>query len=175
LDSSTISATKTKQSLVYDLQEPFRWLIDLTVIQAFESGVLDLPDFYVTGDDYWFRFDAEAKQRFIDLIRERFNSGFSYKKRVLKWDTIIEQKTNELARFLIGKSSAPDFTEPVPKLERRNDRELRAKILALTASQARDLGIGKSTLHYLRGEAGKITSFRIHVRTVARLNTPKSS
>jgi CRISPR-associated protein Cas1 len=32
---------QTKQSLVYDLQEPFRWLVDLTVMQAFESGKLE--------------------------------------------------------------------------------------------------------------------------------------
>ena len=31
---------QTKQSLAYDLQEPFRWLVDLSVIQAFESGLL---------------------------------------------------------------------------------------------------------------------------------------
>ena len=30
---------QTSQSLVYDLQEPFRWLCDVTVIEAFESGV----------------------------------------------------------------------------------------------------------------------------------------
>ena len=29
---------QTKQSLVYDLEEPFRWLIDISVLRAFESG-----------------------------------------------------------------------------------------------------------------------------------------
>lgn len=52
---------QTKQSLVDDLQEPFRWLIDLTVMQAFESGSLTVPNFYFTGDDYPYRFDVEAK------------------------------------------------------------------------------------------------------------------
>ena len=33
---------QTKQSLAYDLQEPFRWLVDMTVIKAFESKTLDL-------------------------------------------------------------------------------------------------------------------------------------
>ena len=33
---------QTKHSFVYDLQEPFRWLVDLTVIEAFESKTLDL-------------------------------------------------------------------------------------------------------------------------------------
>jgi hypothetical protein len=97
---------------VYDLQEPFRWLADVGVMDAFESGVLDLPDFYFTGDDYRYRFDPEAKQRFLDLLRERFNRGISYRGRALKWDTVIEQKTNELGRFLLGKSIL-DFAEPL--------------------------------------------------------------
>jgi CRISPR-associated protein Cas1 len=37
---------QTKQSLAYDLQEPFRWLIDVSVIEAFESGTLMLQNFY---------------------------------------------------------------------------------------------------------------------------------
>jgi CRISPR-associated protein Cas1 len=42
---------QTKQSLVYDLQEPFRWLSDISVIHAFESEALQLSDFYFTGDE----------------------------------------------------------------------------------------------------------------------------
>ena len=45
----------------------------MAVIEAFESGVLDLPDFYFTGDDYRYRFEPEAKERFLDLLRERSN------------------------------------------------------------------------------------------------------
>ena len=100
---------QTKQSLVYDLQESFRWLVDLSVVQAFESGVLDLKDFYFTGDDYRYRFESEAKRRFIDAQREQFNSGVKYKGRVLKWDTIIQEKTNELARYLNGRPPKLDF------------------------------------------------------------------
>jgi len=69
---------QTKQSLVYDLQEPFRWITDVAVIEAFESGLLDLPDFYFTGDDYRYRFETEAKRRFLDLLKERFNSEVGY-------------------------------------------------------------------------------------------------
>ncbi len=76
-------------SFLGDLQEPFRWIADVTVMEAFESGVLDLPDFYFTGDDYRYRFELEAKQRFLDLIRQRFNTAVRYKGRSLKWDTAI--------------------------------------------------------------------------------------
>ena len=86
------------------------------MIQAFESKTLELHDFYFT-DDYRYRFEPDAK-RFIEVLRERFNSGVNYRGRVLKWDTVIEQKANELGRFLVGKLSTPNFTEPAPVLER---------------------------------------------------------
>lgn len=163
------SDSQTKQSLVYDLQEPFRWLIDLSVIQAFESGVLSLSDFYFTGDDYRYRFEVEAKQRFIGLIRERFNHGVASKGRVLKWDTIIEQKASELGQFLVEKSSALDFLEPAPRLENGASREMRNRILALTSSQAKQLGIGKSTFHYLRRKSISPGNMQIYSNTLQRL------
>jgi CRISPR-associated protein Cas1 len=136
---------QTKQSLVYDLQEPFRWLSDVAVIAAFESKTLALRDFYFTGNDYCYRFEPEARLRLINLIRERLNSGIKYEGRVLKWDTVVELKTNELGRFIAGRSSTIDFANPSPRLERRDDQEIRAKILDLTSSYAQSIGIGKST------------------------------
>ena len=132
------------------------------MVDAFESKALDLHDFYFTGDDYRYRFEAIAKQRFIDLVRERFNAGISYKGWLLKWDTVIEQKTSELGRFLTGKACRLDFEEPTPKLDRQDDRELRAKILSLTASQAKRIGIEKSTLHYLRKKASAERTFKTY-------------
>jgi CRISPR-associated protein Cas1 len=164
-----LSDYQTKQSLVYDLQEPFRWLVDVSVIVAFESGVLDLPNFYFTGDDYRYHFEPEAKQRFIDVIRERFNAGAVYKGQVLKWSTAIERKTNELSRYLTGKSPLIDFAEPAAKLERQDGLELRHKILALTSSEAKRLGIGKSTFCRLRKTAGNNRPFIIYSNTSRRL------
>jgi CRISPR-associated protein Cas1 len=162
------SGYQTKQSLVYDLQEPFRWIADVTVMEAFESRVLDLPHFYFTGDDYRYRFDPEAKQRFLDSLRERFNCGISYRGRVLNWDTMIEQKANELGRFLTGKSIL-DFAEPSPKLLRHDDCELRERILTLTQSGAKELGIGKSTLHYLRKNAAASKHLRVYRPVMERM------
>jgi CRISPR-associated protein Cas1 len=107
---------QTKQAFVYDLQEPFRFLVDLTVRKAFESGRLGSSDFYFTEHDYRFGFEMEAKGRYLQALRERFNSGVQYKGRRLKWDTVIQQKTNELARYLTGRSSELDFSEPAPDL-----------------------------------------------------------
>ncbi len=155
---------------MYELEEPFRWLADVSVIQAFESGVLDLPDFNFTGDDYRYRFEPEAKHRFIGILRERFNSGVHYNGRVLKWDTIIEQKAIELGRFLTGKSAIPDFSDPAPILERHDDVELRTKILGLAHSKAKELGIGKNTLHYLRKRAQASHSLYVYRKIRDRLS-----
>jgi len=163
------SGYQTKQSLVYDLQEPFRWIADVAVTEAFESGVLDLPDFYFTGDDYRYRFDPESKQRFLNLLRERFNSVARYKGRALKWDTIIEQKTIELGRYLVGRASVLDFSEPSPTLDRRDDRELRKRILSLSQFDGERLGIAKSTLHHLRKNARSNRTFRVYGKLCSKL------
>ena len=124
--------------------------------------MLDLQDFYFTGDNYRYRFEPEAKKRFLVLLRGRFNSGVRYRGRAFKWDTVIEQKADELGRFLVAKSSAPEFTEPSPRLERLDGGETRARILALTSSHAKRLGIAESTLHYLRKHAQDPRSFRTY-------------
>ena len=140
---------QTKQSLVYDLQEPFRWLCDVTTIEAFESGTLDMKDFYFMGDDYRYHIELEAKRRFLELIKKKFNAGVRYKGKIWKWDTIILSKTQELGRFLLGKSVSVDFSGPTLNLCRNDNRELRGRIMSLSSREARKLDIGKSTLHYI--------------------------
>jgi CRISPR-associated protein Cas1 len=153
---------QTKQSLVYDLQEPFRWLVDLTVIQAFESGALKLSDFYFAEQNYRLRFDMEAKGRYLNLLREQFNAGIPYKGRRLKWDTVIEQKTSELARYLSGKNPKLDFSEPAPTLQEKDNETIRTAILNLNSAEAKKLGIPKQTLCDLRKRARTELSFRVY-------------
>jgi hypothetical protein len=139
---------------------------------AFESGVLDLPNFYFTGDDYRYRFERAAKQRFIDLIRERFNAGVTYHGRVLKWDTAIERKAIELGRYLCTRSPTRlDFFEPAPILRTRDDPNIRQTMLNLTQAEARRLGIEKSTLHYLRKRADHRHAFTAYSKTLRKLET----
>jgi hypothetical protein len=123
----------------------------------------------LTGDDYRYRFEVDAKQRFIDSLRERFNAGVTYKGRVLKWDTVIEQKAKELSRFLIHRSQEIDFTQPFPVLVRVDSRSLRTKIMSLTERNVRKMGIGKSTLHYLRRRAQGEMPFRVYGSVSAKL------
>jgi CRISPR-associated protein Cas1 len=161
---------ETRESLVYDLEEAFRWLVDLTVIQAFASGWLNVADFEFTRDDYLYRIEFEAKKRFLHLLKKQFNSGVQYRGRSLKWDTVIEEKTNELARYLSGRSPILSFQEPNPILARPDNRTVREAILGLSQSQAAELGIGKSTLHYLRKRADEQQPFKVYGKVMEKIS-----
>jgi len=141
----------------------------VTTLEAFESGMLDMKDFYFTGDDYRYRIEGEAKKRFLGLLEDRFNSGVKYKGKTRKWDTVILNKTQELARFLLGKSEFIDFLDPAPSLVRSDSRELRKRILELSASEARKLGIGKSTFHYVKKQARSARPFRVYRKVAEKL------
>jgi len=156
------TGSQTKESLVYDLQEPFRWLGDVTTIEAFESGTLDMGDFYFTGGYYSYKVEIEAKRRFLQLLNDRFNSGVKYNCCVLKWDTVIEQKMMELARYPTGNSKLLDLSDSKPELCRTDSFELRRRILSLSMPEARRLGIGKSILHYLRRNVTNDRTFKIY-------------
>jgi len=154
---------------MYDLMEPFRWLGDITTMQAFESNVLDMKDFHFTADDYRYRIEVEAKRRFLELLKDRFNSGCKYNGKRCKWDTVILGKTQELGRFLSSKTNSLDFVSPSPKLERRDSLALRKRIFELTQGEAKELGVGKSTLHCLRQKAGADHPFKVYHKIADRL------
>jgi len=124
---------------------------------------------YFTGDDYRYRFDSEAKQRFLDLLRERFNLAVRHNGRMLKWDAVIEEKAVGLDRYLVGRTTRLDSLESSPRLTRADDHELRRRILGLSMSEARNLEIKKSTLHYLRRNAADTRSFKAYRKLQQRL------
>lgn len=106
------SPVETKEPLLYDMQELFRFLCDLSVIEAFESGKLSPKDFYWEKDVYVLRISWEGRMVLLDSLKERFNNRILYKGRMCTWDFVIEQKCLELSRFLTRRTSALDFCEP---------------------------------------------------------------
>jgi CRISPR-associated protein Cas1 len=50
-DDNVIERTEVNQSkapLVYDFQEPFRWIVDVAVLSALEKGIFTKKDFIRT-------------------------------------------------------------------------------------------------------------------------------
>jgi len=112
--------TQIRNSLVFDFQEPFRWLVDFVVMKMFQEGKLGLRDFYFTEDDYRYGFNPEAKQRFINHLRTQFNKK-PESEGAWSWDEVIRSKAAAFGRYLMkrGTYSAEklDFTEPSPNLQ----------------------------------------------------------
>ena len=87
----------------------------------------------------------------------------------VKWDTLIGLKVQEFARCLAGKSEQFDLKSPAPVLERSDTRNLRERILSLSASEARKLGLGKITVHYLKKHAHDRKPFKIYKPVMKKL------
>jgi CRISPR-associated protein Cas1 len=145
-------ARQTKYPLVYDLQEPYRWLIDTTVISCLESGRFGKKGFY-RMDNYVLRLRPETTRKFINVLRARFNSPVRHAGKFYSWDTLIRLKAQQLATYILGRGTCLDFGEPKPILHRTDSEAIRSRILALTTAEARKHGIRKNTLSYLRQRA----------------------
>jgi len=155
--------------LVYDFQEPYRWLVDYVVLRMVLSRAFSWDDFYFTGGDYRLRIKPPLLDRYAELLREQFNSGVMYGGKRLTWDTLILRKCQELARYLLNMTARFDLRSPKPVLERSDTRALREKILSLSSSDARTLRIGRSTVHYLRKRAKEERPFKVYTPVLARL------
>ena len=81
--------------LVYDLQEPFRWMVDIAVIEALEKKVFSKKDFMLT-ENYNLMIRPEGVKRLIGLLDARFSSKTPYKGKNWEWGYIIASKTGEL-------------------------------------------------------------------------------
>jgi hypothetical protein len=64
------------------------------------------------------------------------------------------------------------FLGPSPNLIGTDDGELRRRILGLSQADARRLGIGKSTLHYLWKNAKSTGSLRMYKKVRDKLKPP---
>jgi CRISPR-associated protein Cas1 len=80
------STYHTSEPLVYDSQELFRWLIDLSVVQLLESKPkVGMSDF-IRNYDGSIRLDGEVAKRLIDAIKSNFNALVEYRGRPRSYD-----------------------------------------------------------------------------------------
>lgn len=157
-----------KEPLVYDLQEPFRWLINIAIINALEKKIFKKEDFIRT-ENYNIRLRPSGAKKLIKEVETQFNKTTNYLGREYSWSYIILLKTRELAQFLLGKRKNIDFGVSKIQMSRIDNYKIRQKILNLSNSGARKLGIGKSELWYLREKAKSEKPFKIYNKIKEKL------
>ena len=137
---------QSRTPLVYDVQELFRWLIDVSVIQLLEEKKIKKSDFVIT-ENYHTRLGEGVAKLLIEKINSNFNARYNYKNdKQYSYQIILQDNIQQLANFIMEKKKEFDFVIPKIKLNRNDSVELREKILNMTPDERKELGINKSTM-----------------------------
>ena len=128
----------------------FRGLIDVSVIQLLEEKKIKKSDFIIT-ENYHTRLGEDVAKLLIEKINSNFNAKYNYKNgKNYSYQVILQDNLQQLANFIVGKKKEFDFVIPKMKLNKKDNLELRKKILNMTAEERNQLGINKSTLWYIK-------------------------
>ncbi len=157
-----------KNSLAYDLQEPFRFLIDLAVISAIEKDKLTNKDFIRT-ENYNLRLKSTGAKKIIEEINIWFNKKVKFKGQVCSWSYVLMSQTTDLAHFLLGTKNNINFVKPEFELERQDTEEIRNLILNISYKKWKDLGFSKGTLYAMKQNAVDNKPFYLTVNVKKRL------
>jgi len=159
-----------KYPLVYDLQESYRWIVDMTILFCLENKTFSRKDFFLT-DNYILRLKPAAIKKLLEQLRLRLISRVRYKGKNYSWDTVLQRKAQELASFLVGRLGELDFRDPSPSFDADSSDRLRERISALTVSEARRIGINKSTLWHLQKRAATKKTLDSYAKVKSKLLT----
>jgi CRISPR-associated protein Cas1 len=158
----------SRTPLVYDLEELFRWLIDLSVIQLLEESKLKKSDFILT-ENYHIRLKPETAKLLVEKIKSNFNLKVSYGIKYFAYQNILYNNISQLAQFIAEKKKTLEIKVPPIKINRDDNLELRNKILSMTPEERKKLGINKSTLWYMKRNVSSKDKIKIYDKILAKL------
>jgi CRISPR-associated protein Cas1 len=159
----------SRTPLVYDLQELFRWLIDLSVIQLLEDNNLKKSDFILT-ENYHIRLKQDTAKLLIEKIKSNFNGKVPYKKKHFAYQNILYDNISQLAQYISNKKKTIEFVVPHVEIDRNDNLLLREKILSMSPEERRKLGINKSTLWYMKKNISDGKTRKIYSKVSSKLN-----
>jgi CRISPR-associated protein Cas1 len=158
----------SKTPLVYDIQELFRWIIDLSVIQLLEEKKLKKADFIVT-ENYHIRLRESTANKLIEKISLNFNKKTDYKHgKQYSYQSILMDNVQQLANFLLDKKELT-FEIPTMKIQRNDHLEIKQKILGMSPEERKGLGINKSTLWYQKRNLMAGKKIKVYNKILAKL------
>jgi CRISPR-associated protein Cas1 len=144
--------------LVYDLQEPFRWLVDLSVLEVLRDVKLDRKRDFIVTENYHVRLRPAVSQSLIERMSANLNRKVQVKGRSFSYETVITETARRLARHLTAQTVRLDLACPFAVGESGHvSTELEKRVLSMTVADRKAAGISKNTWHYIkrRAEMGK--------------------
>ena len=87
-----------KAPLIYDLQEPFRWIIELGILKLILNKLFKKSDFMTTNEGN-VRLKPSVTKLVLDEIANQFDGTTTHKGIKRQWNSMIMIKTRELTRL----------------------------------------------------------------------------
>ena len=160
---------QSRTPLVYDFQELFRWLIDVSVIQLLEEKNIKKSDFIIT-ENYHTRLGEGVAKLLIEKINSNFNARYNYKNgKNYSYQIILQDNLQQFSNFLVDKKKEFHFVIPKINLNRNDELELREKILSMTPDERKELGINKSTLWYIKKNMSEGKTPKIYEKILLKI------
>ena len=160
----------SKLPVVYDLQEPFRWLVDLSVIETIAGRQLDRKRDFITTENYHVRLRPHAVGLLAGRLSENFNRTVPFGGQRRTFDAILFEMIHKIARHLLGQSKRLDLSFPFRALDGAVDRDATETISALSYAEARKLGISKAGLWDMKRRAVEGKPIRLYGKVARRLS-----
>ena len=161
----------SKLPAVYDLQEPFRWLVDLSVIETIAGRQLDRTKDFITTENYHVRLRPHAIGLLAERLSENFNRAVPFSGQRRTFDAILFETTRKIARNLLCQSKLLDLSYPFGAFDGAVDREAAHTISSLTYADARKLGISKAGLWDMKRRAAEGKPVRLYGKVARRLSS----
>jgi CRISP-associated protein Cas1 len=166
-------ANPGKNSLAYDMQEPFRFLIDLAVIDLIENDNMEKKDF-VRTESFTLRLRPSGAQKVTQSVNNWLNKVTKYQEKEISYGYLITLKTRELVRSLTLYDVKFDvsMSEFAVKfnVKRHDIKEVRQKILTISYADWQKMGFSKGTLHYMKKNAAGKKPFTLNKHVRERLD-----
>jgi CRISPR-associated protein Cas1 len=159
----------SKLPLVYDLQEPFRWLVDLSVVEIVAGRQLDRTKDFITTENFHVRLRPRAIGLFSERLSENFNRAVPFRGQRRTFDAICFETVRNLARYLLGQSKRLDLGFPFGAFDGALDTESTETITSLTYADARRLGISKAGLFYMKRRAAQGKPLRLYAKVARKV------
>jgi CRISPR-associated protein Cas1 len=164
---------ESKTPLVYDIQELFRWLIDLSVIELLEEKKLLKKGNFIVTENYHIRLKENTANLLVDKIKNNFNrKAENYKRsKSYSYKNILFDNVQLLANFIMDKNNKIQFNIPIIKMQKSdyNYFAIQKRIMSMTTEERKRLGINKSTLWYQKNSLSKGHRVRLYDKVLSKL------
>ena len=163
----------SKLPLAYDLQEPFRWLVDLSVLEVLRDGKLDRKADFIVTENYHVRLRPTAAKALIERFSANMNRKVTLGGRNYSFETLVTETARKLGKHLTAAKTAFDLSYPFAVEEASYvGSHLKARVATMSYAEARKLGISKAGLFSMKRRAEEGKPLRLYEKVARKLVLP---